>query len=70
LARSEAEQTKVAIRNIRRDANAEFKNLNKDKDMTDDELRQAEDRIQKVTDTHVSEVDQMLKVKEESLMEI
>lgn len=70
LARSEAEQTKVAIRNIRRDANADFKNLNKDKEITDDELRQAEDRIQKVTDTHVSEVDQMLKVKEESLMEI
>lgn len=70
LARSEAEQTKVAIRNIRRDANAEFKGLNKDKEITDDELRQAEDRIQKVTDTHVSEVDQMLKVKEESLMEI
>lgn len=70
LARSEAEQTKVAIRNIRRDANADFKGLNKDKDITDDELRQAEDRIQKVTDTNVSEVDQMLKTKEDSLMEI
>ena len=70
LARSEAEQTKVAIRNIRRDANADFKNLNKEKDITDDELRQAEERIQKVTDTHVSEVDQMVKVKEESLLEI
>ncbi|MBD3611885.1 MAG: ribosome recycling factor [Hydrogenovibrio crunogenus] len=70
LAKSEAEQTKVAIRNIRRDANADFKNLNKDKEITDDELRQAEEQIQKATDEHVSQVDQMLAKKEESLMEI
>lgn len=70
MARAEAEQAKVAVRNIRRDANADFKNLNKDKEITDDELRQAEDRIQKATDAHVAEIDKMLTEKEESLMEI
>lgn len=70
LARSEAEQSKVAVRNIRRDANADFKALNKDKDITDDELRQAEERIQKATDAHVTEIDKMLAEKETSLMEI
>ncbi len=70
MARAEAEQAKVAVRNIRRDANADFKSLNKDKEITDDELRQAEDQIQKATDAHVAEIDAMLAEKEASLMEI
>lgn len=70
LARSEAEQAKVAIRNIRRDANADFKALNKDKEITDDELRRSEDQIQKATDQHVVQVDKILGDKETSLMEI
>ncbi|MDX1795323.1 MAG: ribosome recycling factor [Hydrogenovibrio sp.] len=70
LARSEAETARVAIRNIRRDANSDFKSLNKDKEITDDELRNAEDRMQKATDTFVEQIDKMLAEKESSLMEI
>lgn len=70
MARHEAEQSKVAIRNIRRDANGDFKSLNKDKEITDDELKRAEDQIQKTTDSFVAKVDELLKEKETSLIEI
>lgn len=70
VAKAEAEQSKVAIRNIRRDANSDFKALNKDKDITDDELRQAEDQIQKHTDDFVKQVDGLTAEKEASLLEI
>lgn len=70
LARSEAEQAKVAIRNIRRDANGDLKSLHKDKEITDDELRSAEDGVQKITDEFVVKVDGILAEKESSLMEI
>lgn len=70
VARSEAEQARVAIRNIRRDANGDVKSLLKDKEITEDESRQAEDQIQKITDQYVSKVDALLTEKEASLMEI
>jgi ribosome recycling factor len=70
LARSEAENARVAVRNIRRDANADFKALNKEKEVTDDELREAEDRIQKLTDEHVQRIETILSAKETSLMEV
>jgi ribosome recycling factor len=70
VVRQEGENTKVAIRNIRRDANSDFKSLNKDKDITDDELKQAEDAVQKLTDKYVAEVDEILAVKEKDLMEV
>jgi len=70
VAKSEAEQSKVAIRNIRRDANGDFKALNKEKEITDDELRGAEDQVQKVTDEFVKKVDDMTAEKEASLLEI
>jgi len=70
VAKSEAEQSKVAIRNIRRDANGDFKSLNKEKEITDDELRGAEDQVQKVTDEFVKKVDDMTAEKEASLLEI
>jgi len=70
LARSEAEQAKVAVRNIRRDANGDLKTLHKDKEITDDELRRAEEGIQKITDDFVSQIDGLLAEKEASLMEI
>jgi ribosome recycling factor len=70
LAKSEAEQAKVAIRNIRRDANSDFKSLNKDKEITDDELRAAEDNIQQDTDSFVKQVDALLAEKEAVLLEI
>lgn len=70
LARSEAESTRVAIRNVRRDANSDLKDLNKDKEITDDELRRAEDAVQKTTDGFIAQIDKMLSEKEDSLMEI
>ncbi|WP_455203452.1 ribosome recycling factor [Kaarinaea lacus] len=66
----EGENAKVAIRNIRRDANGDLKTLNKEKDITDDELHKAEDDMQKLTDKYVKEVDSILEVKEADLMEM
>lgn len=70
VVRGEAENGKVAIRNIRRDANSDLKSLNKEKEISDDELRQSEDEIQKITDTFVKQVDAVLSEKEKELMEI
>lgn len=70
LARSEAENAKVAIRNIRRDANGDVKNLLKDKEITEDEARRSDDDIQKLTDKYVAQVDSLLADKEASLLEI
>ncbi len=70
VVRGEGEGAKVAIRNIRRDANSDFKSLLKDKSISEDEERGAEDSIQKLTDKYVSEVDDVLAVKEKDLLEI
>ena len=70
VVRGEGEQAKVAIRNIRRDANGDLKQLLKDKDITEDEEKRAEDRIQKLTDRHVKTIDEMLSAKEEELMAV
>ena len=69
-ARGEAENARVAIRNIRRDANGDFKNLLKDKEITEDDNRRGEEQIQKITDKYVGEVDALLAQKEKDLMEI
>lgn len=70
IVRSEAEQARVAIRNIRRDANSEIKSLMKEKAVTEDEEKRGEDEIQKLTDKYVGQVDAMLSDKEQELMEI
>jgi ribosome recycling factor len=70
LVRAEAENGRVAIRNIRRDANAELKALQKDKEISEDDERRATDEIQKVTDTFVKKVDDVLAEKEKELMEV
>ncbi len=70
VVKDEAEQAKIAIRNIRRDANSDFKDLLKDKEISEDEARRAEDSIQKITDEHVKQVDEKLAEKENSLLEI
>jgi ribosome recycling factor len=70
VVKGEGENGKIAIRNIRRDANSDIKSLNKDKDISDDEMHQAEDEIQKITDTYVKQVDALLVDKEAELMEI
>ncbi len=70
VVRQEGESAKVAIRNIRRDANGDFKDLVKEKEISEDEERRATERVQKLTDRHIAEVDQLIKGKEEDLMEI
>jgi ribosome recycling factor len=70
VVKNEGENTKIAIRNIRRDANSDFKDLLKEKEISEDESRQAEDTIQKHTDKFVTSVDEVIAVKEKELMEI
>ncbi len=70
VARAEAEQGRVAIRNIRREANAEFKEMVKEKMISEDEERRGQESIQKLTDKYVKEVDQVLEEKEKDLMAI
>ncbi|MGO2880378.1 MAG: ribosome-recycling factor, partial [Halomonas sp.] len=69
-ARSEAENARVAVRNVRRDANGDFKSLLKDKEITEDDQRQGEDEIQKLTDKYIAEVDKALAAKEQDLMQV
>ncbi len=70
IVHAEGEQAKVAIRNIRRDANQHMKEMLKSKDITEDDLRRGETDIQQLTDQHVARVDEMVAVKEKELMEI
>ncbi len=70
VVRAEAEKGKVAIRNIRRDANHTCKELLKEKEISKDEDHGAEDRIQKLTDRNIQEVDKLLAEKEKEMMEI
>jgi ribosome recycling factor len=70
VARQEAEHSRVAIRNIRRDANAHLKELLKDKEVSEDEEHHAIDLIQKLTDERIADVEHALQVKEKDLMEI
>ncbi|WP_434025974.1 ribosome recycling factor [[Pseudomonas] boreopolis] len=66
----EGEETKVAIRNIRRDANQKVKDLLKDKAITEDEVRRSEEEIQKITDKAIKNVDDVVKAKEQELMAV
>ncbi len=68
--RAEAEGGRVAVRNIRRDANSDFKALLKDKEISEDDERKAADEIQKLTDLFVKKVDDVLADKEKELMEV
>jgi len=70
VVRTEAEAARVSIRNLRRDANAEFKELLKGKQITEDEERRLIDEVQKLTDKFVAEVDQLTVAKESDLMAI
>jgi ribosome recycling factor len=70
LVRHEAENSKVAVRNIRRDANHHLKDLLKEKEITEDEERKAEERIQVLTNKYVDEIDKVLEQKEKDLMEV
>ncbi|MDP2181810.1 MAG: ribosome recycling factor [Actinomycetota bacterium] len=70
LCKHYAEEARVAVRNIRREANEKLKRSEKDGEMSQDDLRRAEDDIQKLTDTHIAKVDESLKRKESEIMEL
>jgi ribosome recycling factor len=69
-ARAEAENARIAVRNIRRDAIADVRELVKEKEVAEDEAHKAEDDIQKLTDRRVAEIDKTLSSKEADLMEV
>jgi ribosome recycling factor len=70
VARHEAEQARVAVRNIRRDANGELKDAVKEKAISEDDERRGQEGVQKLTDQYIKEVDQVLAAKETDLMAI
>ena len=70
VVKGEVENGRIAVRNVRRDANNDIKSLLKDKDISEDEARGAEDEIQKTTDAKMKVIDGMLATKEKELMEI
>ena len=70
VVRSEAESAKVAIRNIRRDANDTLKKLIKEKEINEDDERRSQDEVQKITDKFIAEIDKLLQSKESELLAI
>ena len=70
LVKAEVEQTRVAIRNIRRDANSKLKEMQKKKEISEDEEKQANDYVQKITDSNINDAEEILKDKEADLMQV
>ena len=70
VVKSEGEDAKIAVRNIRRDANEQLKKLLKDKEVGEDDERRAQDDVQKLTDRFVAEIDKALQAKETDLMAV
>ena len=70
VARSEAETAKIAVRNLRRDANEQLKKLVKDKEISEDDERRAGDDVQKFTDRFVTEIDKLVTTKEAEIMTV
>jgi ribosome recycling factor len=70
VARTMAEESRVAVRNVRRDAMQHLKELATKGEVGDDEERRAEERVQKLTDDHVKQIDELLKHKEAEIMEV
>lgn len=70
LVRGEGENGKIAIRNIRRDANQHLKDLVKDKEISEDEEKRKEAAIQKLTDKYIAEIDRLVEEKEKDIMEL
>ncbi len=67
-AKTEAENARIAIRNIRRDANSDFKELEKDKEIGEDEQHRAEDQVQKITDKYIAVIESSYQTKETDLL--
>ncbi len=70
VVRTEAESAKVAVRNIRRDANDSLKKLIKEKEISEDDERRSQDEVQKITDKFIAEIDKLLQLKESELLAI
>ena len=70
VVRHEAENARVAVRNVRRDVMTELKEMLKEKLVSQDDDRRAQDEVQKLTDRHVAEIDQLLAEKEKELMQV
>lgn len=70
VVRGEGEDAKIAVRNLRRDANEALKRLVKDKEISEDDERRSQDRIQKLTDQYVAEVDKLVAQKEAEIMTV
>lgn len=70
LARNEGENAKIAVRNLRRDANEGVKKLVKDKEASEDDQKRSEAEIQKITDKHIAEVDTLVAAKEQDIMAV
>jgi ribosome recycling factor len=70
VVRAEAEKGRVAIRNVRRDANGDIKSLEKDKDVGEDDARKGEEQIQELTNKYIKDMDTLLAGKEQELMEV
>lgn len=70
IARAEGEAGKVSVRNIRRSCNSDLRELQKEKEISEDEEHAAIDRVQKLTDQHVDEIDEMIAAKEEEIMTV
>jgi ribosome recycling factor len=70
VVKHEAENAKVAVRNVRRDANAHLKDLLKDKEISEDDERRAQDDVQKLTDRYIAEIEKLLHTKEAELMAV
>jgi len=70
LVKKFGEDAKIAIRNVRRDANDNLKKQEKDKELSEDLRRDAEDEVQKITDAHIERIDEIIKHKESEIMEV
>ena len=70
IVKQEGENAKVAVRNLRRDANNQLKDAQKKTEISEDEERKAQEQIQKITDKYIANIDKMLSEKEAELMQI
>jgi ribosome recycling factor len=70
LVKKFGEESKVALRNVRRDANDHLKKMEKNKELTEDQLKEAEKETQKLTDEHIIKIDDIIKHKEKEIMEV
>ena len=70
VASSEGENGKIAVRNIRRDANNDLKSLQKEKEISEDEEKQANDSVQSLTDKYVAQIDEIVKEKEAEILTV